>query len=195
MDDLVEAWPGGDGQQCRLLVGMQRLEEADLREALQKLRRGETLDNATARRMREQAACAFKEQLTWGCPTGADEAALRRLSGQLRAQKLIVKLFLAHPLHAKLYLCFRSDPVSPLVGYLGSSNLTFSGLSGNGELNVDVLDHDAALKLARWFEDRWADRWCLDISAELADIIDQSWARPDLLPPYYIYLKMAWHLT
>jgi superfamily II DNA or RNA helicase len=195
IDDLVEAWPGGDNQQCRLLVGMQRLEESELREALQKLRRGEALDNATARRMREQAARAFREQLTWGCPTGSDEAALRRLSAQLHAHKLIVKLFLAHPLHAKLYLCFRRDPVTPIVGYLGSSNLTFSGLIGNGELNVDVVDPDAAEKLAQWFNDRWIDHWCLDISRELADIIDQSWARPDLLPPFHIYLKMAWHLS
>ncbi|HRG54870.1 MAG TPA: helicase-related protein [Lacunisphaera sp.] len=195
LDGYVERWSGGVGQQCRLLVGMQRLEEADLREALQRMRHGELLDNATARRLREQVAKAFKDQLTWGCPTGVDEAALRRLSAQLRAQKLCVKLFLAHPLHAKLYLCFRGDPINPIIGYLGSSNLTFSGLSGNGELNVDVLDHDAAQKLAHWFEDRWSDRWCLDISAELAGIIDQSWARPDLVPPYHIYLKMAWHLS
>lgn len=195
IDDLVGAWPGGDGRQCRLLVGMQRLEEAELRDALQKLQHGGLLDNATARRLREQAARQFNEQLTWGCPTDTDEAALRRLSAQLRAHKLVVKLFLAHPLHAKLYLCFRGDPVAPIVGYLGSSNLTFSGLVGNGELNVDVVDQDAAQKLARWFEDRWSDHWCLDISDELADIIDQSWARPDLVPPYHIYLKMAWHLS
>ena len=195
IDAPIDSWPGNAGHQCRLLVGMQRLEEAELRAALQRMRQGELLDNATARRMREEAARAFKEQLTWGCPTGTDEAALRRLSAQLRSKKLVVKLFLAHPLHAKLYLCFRSDPINPIVGYLGSSNLTFSGLSGQGELNVDVLDHDAAQKLSRWFEDRWADRWCLDISTELADIIDQSWARPDLLPPYHIYLKMAWHLS
>ena len=55
----------------------------------------------------------------------------------------MVKLFLQHPLHAKLYLLFRSDPVNPTVGYLGSSNLTQSGLSLQGELNVDVLDDDA----------------------------------------------------
>jgi len=195
IDAQVEKWPGGDGQQCRLLVGMQRLEEVELRDALQRARHGEFLDNATARRMREQAAQAFKEQLTWGCPTRDDEAALRRLSAQLRAQKVAVKLFLAHRLHAKLYLCYRTDPINPIIGFVGSSNLTFSGLSGQGELNVDVLDHDAAQKLARWFEDRWADRWCLDISTELADIIDRSWARPDLLPPYHIYLKMAWHLS
>ncbi len=195
IDEHIEKWPGGEGHQCRLLVGMQRLEEAELREALQRVRRGELLDNAVARQMREQAAKAFKEQLTWGCPTADDEAALRRLSGQLRAQKLAVKLFLAHPLHAKLYLHFRSDPINPIVGYLGSSNLTLAGLSGQGELNVDVLDLDAAQKLADWFKDRWDDHWCLDITAELADIIDQSWARPDLLPPYHIYLKMAWHLS
>jgi len=195
LDDIVDTWAGNDGAQCRLLVGMQRLEESELQNALLKMREGELLDNATARRLREQAAKAFREQLTWGCPTGADEAALRRLSAQLRAKKLVVKLFLAHPLHAKLYLCFRHDGDAPLIGYLGSSNLTFSGLVGNGELNVDVVDGDAAQKLSKWFNDRWGDRWCLDISEELADIIDQSWARPDLVPPYHIYLKMAWHVS
>jgi hypothetical protein len=195
IDTHIEAWAGGDGQQCRLLVGMQRLEEAELRDALQRVRRGELLDLATARRMREQAAKAFKDQLTWGCPTGDDEAALRRLSAQLHAKKLSVKLFLSHPLHAKLYLCFRADPNNPITGFLGSSNLTFSGLSAQGELNVDVLDHDATNKLSHWFNDRWADRWCLDITDELADIIDQSWARLDLPPPYHVYLKMAWHLS
>ena len=63
------------------------------------------------------------------------------------------------------------------MGYLGSSNLTFAGLSGQGELNVDVLDHDAALKLKQWFEDRWNDRYCVDITAELVQIIEESWAR------------------
>ncbi len=195
IDAHIETWAGGDGQQCRLLVGMQRLEEAELRDALQRMRRGEMLDNASARRMREQAAKAFKEQLTWGCPTRDDEAALRRLSAQLRAKRLAVKLFLSHPLHAKLYLCFRSDPNNPITGFLGSSNLTFSGLSKQGELNVDVLDHDATNKLTDWFNARWTDHWCLDITDELAEIIDQSWARPDQPPPYHVYLKMAWHLS
>ena len=31
----------------------------------------------------------------------------------------------------------------------------------------------------RWFDDRWNDRWCLDISDELAEIIEQSWAREE----------------
>ena len=45
-----------------------------------------------------------------------------------RPTKLVVKLFLRHPLHAKLYLLFRPDPINPKIGYLGSSNLTFAGL-------------------------------------------------------------------
>jgi superfamily II DNA or RNA helicase len=60
---------------------------------------------------------------------------------------------------------------------------------------VDVLDHDACTKLAKWFEDRWNDRWCIDISAELVQIIEESWAREALIPPYHIYVKMAYHLS
>ena len=114
---------------------------------------------------------------------------------QIKSKKVVIKLFLRHPLHAKLYLLFRPDPISPTVGYLGSSNLTMAGLSHQGELNVDVLDHDACNKLARWFEDRWNDRWCIDISEDLVKIIEQSWAREDLIPPFHIYLKMAYHLS
>ena len=46
-----------------------------------------------------------------------------------------------------------------------------------GELNVDVLEHDATKKLAKWFEDRWNAHWCLDISKDLISIIEESWAR------------------
>jgi phosphatidylserine/phosphatidylglycerophosphate/cardiolipin synthase-like enzyme len=88
-----------------------------------------------------------------------------RADGRLRSGKVVVKLFLRHPLHAKLYLLFRPDPNNPVTGLLGSSNLTLSGLSKQGELNVDVLDHDATQKLAKWFDERWVDRWCLVPSA------------------------------
>ena len=57
------------------------------------------------------------------------------------------------------------------------------------------MDGDAANKLVGWFEDRWEDRWCIDISQELIDIIETSWAREDLIPPYQVYVKMAYHLS
>ncbi|HBH88069.1 MAG TPA: NgoFVII family restriction endonuclease [Syntrophaceae bacterium] len=195
LDSYIEQWSGGEGHCCRLLVGMQRLPEEELRAALSLIKRDAGIDNQTAQVLKKKLAEEFRNQLTIGIPTNDDESGLRRLAAQIKSKKVIVKLYLRHPLHAKLYLLFRPDPISPTIGYLGSSNLTLAGLSRQGELNVDVLDHDACQKLSRWFEDRWNDRWCLDISDELVKIIEESWAREELLPPYYIYVKMAYHLS
>ena len=190
----VDRWVPGDGP-CRVLIGMQRLPHDELSEALSLLDKPSGMDNQTAHRLKIQMAEELRQQLTVGAPTNADERTLRQLAAQLRAGKVVVKLFLRHPLHAKLYLLFREDRVNPIVGYLGSSNLTFAGLSGQGELNVDVLDHDAGSKLEKWFEDRWTDRFSVDITDELLQIIEESWARKDLIPPYHVYLKMAYHLS
>ena len=195
LDGLIADWPGGPERCCRLLVGMQQAPQQELREALRLAAGSTELDLALAVRLKRRMAEEFREQLTLGTTSNADEEGLRRLSAQLHAGKVVVKLFLHHPLHAKLYLLHRHDPINPAIGYLGSSNLTFAGLAGQGELNVDVLDRDACAKLQRWFDDRWGDQWCLDISQELADIIDESWARDTPLPPYFIYLKMAYHLS
>ncbi len=176
IDDRIQAWAGGSAHACRLLVGMQRPPEEELRAGLRFRQDDDLVDNKTALAMRKRLAESFRNQLTFGAPTNADEAGLRRLAAQIRDGKLAVKLFLRHPLHAKLYILQRADLVTPIVGYLGSSNLTFAGLAGQGELNIDVVDQDACCKLAEWFEDRWNDRWCVDISEELAAIIDESWA-------------------
>lgn len=195
VDAFVERWAGGEGRCCRLLVGMQQRPQDQLRSAMSLVKGEEPIDQATALALKRQLALEFRDQLTVGVPTDADEQGLRRLAAQITARKLVVKLFLRHPLHAKLYLLFRNDPLNPTIGYLGSSNLTLAGLSRQGELNVDILDHDACAKLARWFEERWNDRFCLDISQELVAIINASWARPALIPPYHIYVKMAYHLS
>jgi len=194
IDALIDKWPGGDGACCRLLVGMQRLPQDEMQATLN-LTPEEGIDHSQARRLTQRMAQEFRTQLALGAPTNADEAGLRRLSTQLRARKVVVKLYLRHPLHAKLYMLHRHDPNNPVTGFLGSSNLTMSGLSYQGELNVDVLEHDACRKLEGWFNDRWCDTFCLDISDELACIIDSSWAREAEIPPYHIYLKMAYHLS
>ncbi len=195
IDDLIEQFAGGEGACCRLLVGMQRLPKDEVHSSLALGNEDIGIDNSTVIRHKKQIAQEFCEQLTWGAPTNKDEAGLRRLSQQIKSKKVIVKLFLKHPLHAKLYLVHRTDINNPTMGFLGSSNLTLSGLQYQGELNVDVLDHDACQKLQKWFDDRWHDRWCIDISQELVEIIDNSWAREKPIPPYYIYLKIAYHLS
>jgi hypothetical protein len=179
IDSLIEQWPGGEGAQCRLLVGMQRLAQDELRLAYTLLPKEDQISQQAVIRFKRRLAEEFRAQLTFGAPTDEDEAGLRRLSAQLKAGKVVVKLFLSHTLHAKLYLCFRTDPNNPITGFLGSSNLTLAGLSNQGELNVDVLDHDATLKLEQWFKDRWGDKWCVNITKELIQVIDESWARPE----------------
>jgi superfamily II DNA or RNA helicase len=195
LDDLVDCWSGEDGHCCRLLVGMQRPPEDLVRAALTPTIHEVGIDNQTAIRLRRELADAFRRQLTIGTPTNEDESGLRRLAAQIRARKVRVKLFVRHPLHAKLYLLFRPDVVNPAVGFVGSSNLTLPGLRYQGELNVDVMDHDACAKLAEWFEARWNDIFCIDISEDLARIIEESWAREATIPPYHIYVKMAYHLS
>jgi hypothetical protein len=189
LDSYIEKWSGGKGNCCRLLVGMQKLPQEELLSALSLIKQDKEIDNQTALRIKKKLAEEFREQLVYGIPNNEDEVGLRRLAAQIKDKKVVVKLFLRHPLHAKLYLLFRPDPINPTVGYLGSSNLTFAGLSQQGELNVDVLDHDACQKLAKWFEDRWDDRWCIDISDDLVRIIEESWAREDLIPLYHIYIR------
>lgn len=55
IDDLVEQWPGGPGKQCRLLVGMQRLPQDELREAFSLAKTDEQLDNQTALRLKKRS--------------------------------------------------------------------------------------------------------------------------------------------
>ena len=194
IDDLMDTWQGGEQASCRLLIGMQEKPEDELRQVFS-FTNDQRVDNGTVTRLKIRIAHEFREQLLLGAPSNSDQEGLRHLSRQLREKRLVVKLFLRHKLHAKLYLLYNQHPVTPIIGYLGSSNLTLAGLTGQGELNVDIVDYDACRKLEGWFNDRWEDRLCLDISEELATIIDESWAREEPIKPYYIYLKMAYHLS
>lgn len=193
--DFVDDLPGGEETRaCRLLVGMHRPPEDEMK-ALQSLRRSAwAVDGPTLARLKRRITESFKEQLEFGIPSNEAESILRRLATQLRARKVLLKAFLGYALHAKLYLARRHDAVTPLIGFVGSSNLTLAGLSHQGELNVDVVEQDAAHKLQEWFDDRWRDELAFDLTDELAHLIETSWARSDLVRPYLVYLKIARHL-
>ncbi len=201
VDGLAGELIEGERRYCRLLIGMQGRED----EAVERLYRardeddedseGEWIDNAEALRRKRAVAESFYKQLSFGLPSEAAEKGLRRLVEQLRSGRLQVKVFTAYPLHAKLYLTYHDSERTPIIGYLGSSNLTLAGLGGQGELNVEELDGDTGRKLAGWFADRWADRHCLEITQELIEAIEASWAREALPPPYLVYLKMLYHLS
>lgn len=190
----IEALPEG-ATPCRLLIGMYQ-PPSELRRALHGINPSDGgVDNKQLVMLRQRVVEEFRDQLASGVPTRADEAALRMLGRQLREGRLRVKLNADRTLHAKLYLVHRRDAVSPRKAFVGSSNLTFSGLQGQGELNVGLLDEDATEKLARWFDDRWTWRFSVDVSNELAAVLDESWVAERLVPPFHVYLKIAWHLS
>jgi len=64
----IENLSGEDGQCCRLLVGMQRLPQDELRKTLSLVSQDEELDNQTAIRLKKKLAEEFREQLTVGIP-------------------------------------------------------------------------------------------------------------------------------
>jgi len=135
---------------CRLLIGMHRPNEEYIRMLYGK---GDVLPDANmVQRCKLQIAIDFRRQLLLGLPTKQDEWTLRRLSAQLKEGKVVVKLYLREPLHAKLYIAHKDDYSCPRVCVMGSSNLTYSGLTRQGELNAEFANEDETNKFYNWFE-------------------------------------------
>ncbi|MCC8113070.1 MAG: phospholipase D-like domain-containing protein [Bacteroidales bacterium] len=200
--EQVETLPGDfvdeDGEAvhrtCRLLIGMHQPNEELVRQLYS--REGYVPDAETVMRVKRQIARDFRRQLELVVPTAADELTLRQLNSQLKSGKVSVKLSVREPLHAKLYIAHSpQDNRCPIFAIMGSSNLTYAGLTKQGELNAEFADRDQCEKYDRWFNDRWNDRFCVDITKELSLALDESWARETPIPPYWIYLKVAYHLS
>jgi hypothetical protein len=83
---------------------MQRRPEKLMRELFSN-KEQELIDNNTAIKLRKMLAQEFKGQLTIGLPTEADEIGLRKLSVQIKSKKVVVKLFLRHPLRDSVRRC------------------------------------------------------------------------------------------
>jgi len=63
LDSRIEQWAGGPGSCCRLLVGIQRLPQDELRTVLGLTKREGGVDNQTALRLKKKLAEEFREQL------------------------------------------------------------------------------------------------------------------------------------
>lgn len=187
---------------ARVLIGMvtPHAQEEAL-EALQRQLEGrpdpddQLTDNETARRRKEHLVTQLREQLCRGLPNATDRATLRALRDQIAEGTVQVKVHTSRALHGKTYVFHKESPNTPVMGFVGSSNLTSAGLSKNLELNVDVVDSEAAQALARWFQDRWDDPLSLTVGPELLDLLDESWAATSPPAPYDVYLKLCYDLS
>ena len=204
MADILDSKPAPDGARAtaRVLVGMvapsdsQQLLDS-LQDQVQPPEYGADIhDRERALARRDQLVAHLRNQLMRGLATTEGQATLQTLKRQLREGVVAMKVFTEKPLHGKTYIFHAPNKKhGSRWAYVGSSNLTGAGLHRNLELNIDVQDSDATNKLATWFDERWTDRFSLDITAEIIDLIEQSWADDSQPTPFEVYLKVCHSLS
>lgn len=203
-DELVAAMDSpsvdvGQGQRprARILIGMLAPSpQAEALDLLQSDLTGNSDEELGVKVYRERAMALvtdLRQQLQRGRATAADRATLQSLRELLEDGKVEIRAYTRRPLHGKGYIFHRADANAPITGFVGSSNLTGPGLESNYELNVDVLDFNAARDLADWFTDRWDEPFTVPITAEILDLIEQSWVYPK--HPYEVFLKVCYDLS
>lgn len=108
------------------------------------------------------------ESITWGLLPVNREKVLSVLREALEQRRLIIKYDTKNQIHAKIYLFRRSNlSSSKHISYTGSSNLTKTGLTSDGEFNLRVSNHSEAQELVTRFEGYWNRSSCVDCSKGL----------------------------
>jgi len=188
----------GSSPVARVLVGM--VAPSDSVQILDSLQRDvqpapygadiHDFEKAIARR--DQLVRHLRNQLMRGLATSQGQDTLRTLKAQLEHGTVVMKVFTEKPLHGKTYVFHAPHKKhGSRWGYVGSSNLTGAGLHSNLELNIDVQDSDATMKLADWFDARWDSPFSLEITAEIIELIAESWASDEQPTPFEVYLKVC----
>lgn len=183
----------------RLLVGMAVPEKTAEQKALEAAFRvsgsDEDVDFKVASRRAHDAVQEFAEQLTAGLPSDASAKAIRDLLSDLKNGLVTVKFAARRRLHAKLYLCHMDGGAGGFTAFVGSSNFTSSGMQGSGELNLKETDNEKGEELAQWFKEHWDDLFSIDITRELIQVLENSWAALPNPSPRTIHLRLAYELS
>lgn len=168
LDDHIRHW-SDSGSACRLLVGMQKPPQEQLREALSLFGQGETIDNQSAIRMKKSLAEEFRRQLTFGAPNNDDEAGLHKLSQRLR-EKLLRAFW-----HA-------IERVTALDPTCGSGAFLFAALNILEPLNEACLE-----RMEAFVEDldRSGQKHRPEKPSDFRAVLERVSAHPD--PRYFIF--------
>lgn len=205
LSDIIDSKatpPTGARPIARVLVGMVAPSDSQqlldmLQDEVQPPEYGADIhDRERALAHRDQLVNHLRNQLMRGLATAEGQGTLQTLKGQLSDGAVAMKVFTEKPLHGKTYI-FHSPAKKhgSRWAYVGSSNFTGAGLHRNLELNIDVQDSDATTKLATWFDERWDDKFSLDITAEIIDLIESSWADDQQPTPFEVYLRVCHSLS
>ncbi len=188
----------GDMPRVRLLVGMALAGEEQVRQNydIVRARNGEDEPNIQKKILVEKRTLeGFARQLMWGVPDFKSKQSLQGLLEDLKNGFLQVSVVTRAPLHGKLYITHTVDGFQSKRAIVGSSNFTPSGLKVNGELNLLETDEQVATTLFKWFEEQWSDRFTADITQQLIELLEDSWASEKQPSPRDVHLKMAYELS
>jgi hypothetical protein len=114
--------------------------------------------------------------------TPAIDSGLRRMIEYLRSGKAEVRRYTKTFLHGKAYLFSTDEGV-----FIGSANLTPSGLLSNMELSTGQYQPTPVVMTQKWFEDMWAEA----VPYDLAGLYEARFIPYD---PYLIYLRILYEL-
>ncbi len=109
---------------------------------------------------------------------------------KLRSGKIEIHIYPKETLHAKLYLLHFDNQKNPGIAFVGSSNLSISGISLNTELNVALPEKENYEYLSQWFENLWKDSESANFTEMLARAIEHSWVMNKEVTPFRLYLRL-----
>jgi len=129
-----------------------------------------------------------------------DQSAYKIFEDKLRDGSLEIKLCNKHQNHAKDYM-FHNKPGSETLGtgIFGSSNFTYQGLQGQGELDDVYRDNETFTKHKNHFDNLWDDAETIDIKTMesddsfIKDIEKRLWIH-SVPEPYKVYIRILHEL-
>ena len=166
--------------ELRLLVGTvsdsQTIEQlAETHSAAQLLERTRKREFASQRERQKTldgVGEAIRQRIERLSQTDEDERVIHLLLKLIEEKRFVIRVYTKSRLHAKAYIFdFRPDRYDRGMAIVGSSNLSFSGLTDNTELNVEVRGTGNHEQLTAWFNSLWdeaEDFDCANFSARSA---------------------------
>ncbi len=102
----------------------------------------------------------------------------------IRSGKIECRVYKKKKFHAKAYITYDKSPVRPPIALVGSANFTFSGLTSNIELNVQIETGNDVKDLQEWYEKHWDQ--AEDVTPEVLNVIEKHTKD---YTPYEVYAK------
>ena len=153
----------------------------------------ETEERFIARRLRENLKNQeknFRAERNHIPFTRKASDAVKQLVNSLRAGNMEVRRYEDAFLHAKAYIFSSSQTKSQSkldATFVGSSNLTASGLSSNLELNLGTYDDKLVGKAKYWYDQLWEQAVPFDLASFFDEIFEPK-------TPYEIFLRVLLEL-